>query len=141
MHICIGACGYIQAYVRTRERERRKERKRMREPLPFPLTTYPPPLLDRERKKERKEEMARAREERNIHTQAAKELSAILFYLSRLLLDRIHRFLTLALSPGSPPISRPSRRGRERSCVRERNAKCPEIFVCASLCNYSSRLL
>lgn len=124
-------------------------KKRTREPLPFPLTTYPPPLLDRERKKregeeEGEEEMARAREERNAHTQA-KELSAILFYLSRLPLDRIHRFLTLVLSPlparpGSPSISPPSRKGRERSYARK-NAKWPEIFVRASLCNYSLRRL
>jgi len=94
-----------------------KERVRVkaRESLSFPPTAYPPPLFDgtgerrererekeeeeeeeEERKNERKEEMARARETQH---RTAKELSAILFYLSRLLLDRIHRFLTLLLSP------------------------------------------
>lgn len=88
-----------------------KERVRVkaREPLSFPPTAYPPPLLDgagerkereREREEEREEERKEERKEEwreseRSATQTAKELSAILFYLSRLPLDRIHRFLTL----------------------------------------------
>jgi len=84
----------------------------MRESLSFPPTAYPPPLLDgagerkekgreRERKREREKERGERKNERKNGEsernaiQTAKELSAILFYLSRLPLDRIHRFLTL----------------------------------------------
>lgn len=78
-------------------------RVKAREPLSFPPTAYPPPLLDgagerserREREKERKNERKKWREREKRNTATTKELSAILFYLSRLPLDRIHRFLTL----------------------------------------------
>lgn len=85
---------------------REKESKRA---LSFPPTAYPPPLLDgagerKEREGERgggeegKKERTKGRNGKSERsaTQAAKELSAILFYLSRLPLDRVHRFLTLS---------------------------------------------
>lgn len=136
----------MHVYARTAEREpeRKREREEARTSVAFPPAAYPPPLLDRgrrgerggteERRNEGREETARERSA----TQAAKELSAILFYLSRLPLDRIHRFLTFAFSvtrrarPFQVPSSAHRRQTGDRGAV-QKNAKWPEIFVCASL--------
>lgn len=110
---------YTQACVRENgrkreregEKERRRERQRRREnPCRFLLQLihlhyWMEPASGRrkertERKKQEEErERGNERASERSGIQAAKELSAILFYLSRLPLDRIHRFLTLALSP------------------------------------------
>lgn len=66
-----------------------------------------------------------SREERNLDrnkaeeghggTQHTEELSAILFYLSRLPLDRVHRFLTLASVPEAVVPA-----GTEGVCAKKR---------------------
>lgn len=127
-------------------------KERTREPLPFPLTAYPPPLLDRERKKreregekegekERKEEMAR--EERNTHRRPRNCLRFCFTsrgYLSIAFIDFSHSCFLRCSAHDRGLHLYLHRQERERSCARK-NAKWPEIFVCASLCNYSLRLL
>lgn len=80
----------------------------------------------RERTKGRNSESERGTQHTRTHIQAAKELSAILFYLSRLPLDRIHRFLTLVLSSllrtarVSTYISTVKKGTGEKLCAKER---------------------
>lgn len=103
----VSSYGLSTSIARSREKKERQRERGERE---------------REGEKEREEEMAREERNIHIHTQTTKELSAILFYLSRLPLDRIHRFLTLVLSPhtvrGLLYLQRQKRVGRE--AVRER---------------------
>lgn len=68
-------------------------------------------LKPTERREEGSLDRNKAERGGNGGTQHAEELSAILFYLSRLPLDRVHRFLTLAsplgavVPAGTEPVS------------------------------------
>lgn len=121
-------------YVRTGEREWEGENERTS--LPFPLTTYPPPLLDRERKKrkrekerkkERKEEIARAREERsNTHAHTDGQGIVCDFVLPLAATSRSHSSISHTRAFSVAPLGRglhlylhrQERDGRE--AVRER---------------------
>lgn len=144
-------------YVRTGEREWEGEDERTPAVSSYDLSTS---ITRSREEEERKRERGRRRERtkgRNSESERGTQhtrthihrrpRNCLRFcftsrgYLSIAFIDFSHScFLRCSARPGSPPISPPSRKGRERSCARK-NAKWPEIFVCASLCNYSLWLL
>lgn len=121
---------YISENEGEREREENKRERERTSPCRFHLQLihlhYSMELAREKRGRRKERTKGRNGKSERSATQAAKELSAILFYLSRLPLDRVHRFLTLVFSPllrraaGTPASPSMYRRQKGTEAARER---------------------